>query len=281
MQGVLIQDVPLWHPALVPLPSEMVSSAAESIASAGLASLEPNLATSAPEGGWLDLKVPSGSLKGSSSAQVMQPPPALAYFMAGDGPKKLVASALKRLDTACCMIGDGRGGLAGLALSGDIDFGVQRVVVPSGEDLTLVARAVAQSPGGLLDAMLLMGALPSMHARANGTARMNAHAHAHAGNGVLGSNGDTAGEPGSGSASANGALSAVERGGVLKLAPLAVRNTSRDTTFWVLGGVAAPNLPHTFAALDDARIFWAEGEWLRAIRATINAGNLAVKIFLA
>ena len=30
---------------------------------------------------------------------------------------------------------------------------------------------------------------------------------------------------------------------------------------WLLGGVAAPSFPHTLATIDDARLFWLDGEW--------------------
>lgn len=75
--------------------------------------------------------------------------------------------------------------------------------------------------------------------------------------------GSSASSTGNGALAANGSTKpAKPPAPLLHFRHIAIAN-SGDADVWLLGGVASPSLPHTFAVVDDARLFLAEGQWLQ------------------
>lgn len=231
--------------SMVPGPVFSVTTASREVAMAAPQALKPITLDlqEPPKDGWL--VVNGGRM---AQTQVMHaahdsPPQLLQGFMKTPTAMALASKALQNLDTACNLLGDGSGvGLSGLSLSGDIDFGIQPVIKGDPNRVPVLA----EGPRGLLDALLLGGSAACAemeNAALKGTESALVFAQmtiAHQGEG-------------------REAMSSNGTGHSRESAPTGSSTQQISMPVWLMGGVAAPQLPCTFAALDSARLFWSEG----------------------
>lgn len=149
-----------------------------------------------------------------------------------------------------------------LVVGDDIDFGTVPVSCLTAQQLVEAAAAAAaglphqaygSSPAGAEEGSLLdllhLASTPQQQQQ-QGSAAGGSQAHSAS--------------SGGGSSSLLGGSAAAAGGPVLHFRQLVVENRSSADELWLLGGVAAPSFPHTLAAIDDARLFWLDGGWLRA-----------------
>ena len=151
----------------------------------------------------------------------------------------------------------------GLEVGPSIDFRVQQVAPASGQALQELATAVAAqwapAAGNSLASAGSAGLCPSLldllHLLPH-TAEEQPSSR-----GGAGARGATA--PPDAAAAAVAAVAGPAGGGkatapLLRFRTLVVSNRSSEEV-WLLGGVAAPQLPHTLALVDDSRLFLADG----------------------
>jgi len=134
-----------------------------------------------------------------------------------------------------------------LRVSPNIDWGTVEVAFLAGEHFMEAAASAA-------------GALPPVAANGSGVGRQAAAAAAGGSLLDLLHLSAVQQQQQQGRLNGYGSASQPAAASVLHFRQLVVENTSSDAV-WLLGGIAAPSYPHTLAAVDDARLFWLEGEW--------------------
>lgn len=220
---------PLVRHLLCGLPSDAVTELTQTLVLLGPEAEHAELDDDeAPQGGWLQL------LQGPSAAEqgARRPaPPALQAFMSSPQAQQLAAQALRKLDTACKLFsaGSSSGYVDEATLGRETRQGLSDLEVSPDVDFGL--QPIVQVPAEeLRDLMASVAA---------GTSLLEALQLA-------------------GGAEAVAASGSSHSRSALRMQHVTLRNTHSTAGMWILGGVAAPQLPHTFAALDDARLFWAD-----------------------
>lgn len=146
-----------------------------------------------------------------------------------------------------------------LSVSPDVDFGTVCVASLDAEALQASAASVAAGlprGGGRAQAASAGSVLDLLH--------LSAAAGGAGGSGLR----HLGGASGSSNASTGAAMQPVSTAApVLHYRQIVVDNKSEAaagppgaTDIWLLGGMAAPSFPHTFTVLDDACLFWLDGE---------------------
>ena len=233
----------------------------------GVAAVEAQALKLALEPGIAAPELPAAGGDGNGAALPPPPPPAVRgsvldlperlrpLFRGGASGgllERLLRDALGSLPTATALAApSARQGTAQLPLSvsPDIDFGTVCVsCLPAGALVEAAEAAASALPQAAGQAAKAAGAgagslLDLLHLSAPSAGRP-----ASAGAGLARAGG--AGGNGSSSSTAP----------VLHFRQLVVENTGSSEEVWLLGGIAAPSFPYTLAAIDDARLFWLDGE---------------------
>ena len=164
--------------------------------------------------------------------------------------RQLLMRALEALDAATALGGgqpDSTGQQLPLVISPGLDFGTVAVSRLGGEQLVRAAASVAAG-------------LPAAGSGGNSSAAAAAAAAPHAGSLLdllhLATEQQQSRPQQAGGGVTAAALPALP---ALHFRQLLIENNSRHDSLWLLGGVAAPALPHTLAAMDDGRLFWLDG----------------------
>lgn len=249
-------------PSLVPLKAvELAKATLQLMVDASLAA--PELPPPAADGKRALPPAPPPALRGSV-AGVPDPLRPLFGSGGGSGPsallRRLLRDAVESLPASTALaVGPSPGCQEPplpLVVSPDIDFGTVAVSRLTARHLVEAAASAASglpSGGGSAAAAAGGSLLDLLHL---------ASSPQQAGAGAAQAPLQTAEQPG-GSSSERPAEGLAAGGGrpgsVFHFRQLVVDNCSSGDEVWLLGGVAAPSLPHTLAAVDDARLFWREG----------------------